>query len=92
MSLAAFDLQAPFQPAGDQPKAIAELSQTLTPTDAQTPRYMYALGIAYAEAGDYALAKRYLREAGQRAAPLGQDQLLSQIATSLRKLEERAGR
>ena len=26
MSRANFDLQAPFQPAGDQPKAIAELT------------------------------------------------------------------
>ena len=73
-------------------EAIAELSQTLTPADADTPRFMYALGVAYAEAGDYASAKRYLRDAGQRAAPLGQDQLLSQIATSLRKVEEKAGR
>jgi len=73
-------------------EAIAQLSQTLTPADKDTPRFMYALGVAYAEAGDYVAAERYLREAGQRAAPLGQDQLLSQIATSLRKVEEKAGR
>ena len=73
-------------------EAITHLSQTLTPEDADTPRFMYVLGIAYAEAGDYPSAERYLREAGQRAAPLGQDQLLSQIATSLRKVEEKAGR
>jgi tetratricopeptide (TPR) repeat protein len=73
-------------------EAIAELSQTLTPADADTPRYMYALGIAYAEAGDYRSAERYLREAGERAAPLGQDQLMADIAMSLRKVEQKAGR
>src|SRR5438105_2425967 len=41
MSLAAFDLQAPFQPAGDQPKAIAELSRGLERGD----RFQTLLGV-----------------------------------------------
>ena len=69
--------------------AIAELSQTLAPEDTETPRFMYALGAAYGEAGDYASAGRYLREASQRAAALRQEQLASQIGTALRKVEER---
>jgi predicted Zn-dependent protease len=77
-------------------EAIAQLLQTLTPEDQDTARFMYALGVAYAEAGDFASASRYLREAGQRAGSQGQDQLLGQIETSLRKVEarveERAGR
>ena len=73
-------------------EAIAQLSQTLTPEDGDTPRFMYALGVAYAEAGDYASAARYLRDAGQRAAALRQDQLATQIGTALRKVEERVTR
>jgi hypothetical protein len=53
---------------------------------------MYALGVAYAEAGDYASAERFLKEAGQRATTLGQNQLLGQIETTLRKVAERTGR
>src|SRR6185437_14767267 len=39
--MAAFDLQAPFQPAGDQPKAIAELSAGLERGD----RFQTLLGV-----------------------------------------------
>jgi excinuclease ABC subunit B len=41
MSRASFDLQAPFQPAGDQPKAIAELSRGLERGD----RFQTLLGV-----------------------------------------------
>src|SRR5471030_2294987 len=41
MPRAEFDLQAPFQPAGDQPRAIAELSQGLTRGD----RFQTLLGV-----------------------------------------------
>src|SRR5205814_9296053 len=68
-------------------EAIAELSQTLTPADADTPRFMYTLGVACAEAGDYTGASRWLHEAGQQAASLGQEQLSAQIAATLRKVE-----
>jgi tetratricopeptide (TPR) repeat protein len=73
-------------------EAIAQLSQTLTPEDGDTPRFLYTLGVAYAEAADYASAARYLREAGQRAATLQQEQLAGQIGAALRKVEERAAR
>ena len=73
-------------------EAIAELSQTLIPEDADTPRFLYGLGVAYAEAGDYANAERYLRSASQRATSLGQNQLASQIEMSVRKVEQRSRR
>jgi tetratricopeptide (TPR) repeat protein len=73
-------------------EAIAQLSQTLGPEDGDTPRCMYALGLAYAEAGDYASAERYLRDADQRATVLGQSPLIGQIETALRKVAERTGR
>src|SRR5262245_65280155 len=41
MAKAVFDLQAPFQPAGDQPKAIAELSAGLERGD----RFQTLLGV-----------------------------------------------
>src|SRR5881398_4161337 len=41
MAKAVFDLQAPFQPAGDQPKAIAELSRGLERGD----RFQTLLGV-----------------------------------------------
>ena len=41
MSRAAFDLQSPFQPAGDQPKAIAELTAGLERGD----RFQTLLGV-----------------------------------------------
>jgi len=41
MSRASFDLQAPFKPAGDQPKAIAELSRGLERGD----RFQTLLGV-----------------------------------------------
>ena len=73
-------------------EAIAQLSQTLTPEDGDTPRFLYALGAAYAEGGDYANAARYLRDAGQKAAALRQEQLAMQIGAALRKVEERTAR
>lgn len=70
-------------------EAITQLTQTLGPEDGDTPRCMYALGVAYAEAGDYASAERYLKEAGQRANTFGQNQLAGQIETTLRKVAGR---
>ena len=70
-------------------EAIAQLTQTLGPEDGDTPRCMYALGVAYAESGDYPSAERYLKEAGQRANTLGQNQLAGQIETTLRKVAGR---
>ena len=74
------------------PEAIMHLSQTLTPEDGDTPRFQFALGIAYAEAGDFASAARTLEQAGQRAAALGQGQLAGQIQNVLTKVEQRAAK
>jgi tetratricopeptide (TPR) repeat protein len=73
-------------------EAISELSQTLTPEDGQTPRFLYTLGIAYREAGDLANARQYLKQAADRAASLQQTELAFAIATTQRQLEERAAR
>jgi predicted Zn-dependent protease len=60
-------------------EAIAELSQTLKPEDGDTPRFMYALGVAYAEVKDYAGAERNLRQAADMAAASGQEPLAEKI-------------
>jgi tetratricopeptide (TPR) repeat protein len=73
-------------------EAIAHLSQTLTPEDGDTPRFLFVLGVAYAEAGDFASAERNLQQAGQRAAALGQEQLVEQIRAILVKVEQRAAK
>jgi tetratricopeptide (TPR) repeat protein len=70
--------------------AIVHLSQTLTPEDGNTPRFMYGLGVAYAEADDFPNAERYLQQSAERAAALGQDQLAAQIQTVLASVQ-RAG-
>jgi tetratricopeptide (TPR) repeat protein len=73
-------------------QAIAELSQTLAPEDGDTPRFMYALGVAYLQAGDSTNAGRYLREAGRRAASFGQSSLANEIAAATLKVDEKGRR
>src|SRR5262249_37425202 len=56
-------------------EAIEHLSRTLTQEDAQTPRFLYTLGIAYREAGELARARQSLMDAADRAASLQQTEL-----------------
>lgn len=71
-------------------EAIENLRQTLTPEDAATPRFLYALGVAYAESNDFASARQYLERGASQAQTLGQEQLATQIRTVLREVEQRA--
>ena len=68
-------------------EAIRHLQQTLEPQDESTPGYLYALGAAYARASDRAQALQYCRQARDRAAALGETQLLASIERDLRTLE-----
>lgn len=70
------------------PEAIEHLKLTLTPEDDQTPRYTYALGAAYARAGDRASAIRFTRLARDKAAALNQTELLERIERDLKNLEK----
>lgn len=70
-------------------EAIEHFQQTLTAEDADTPRFMYALGATYALAGDRQKAIQYLREALKRAQALGQTQLVTGLERDLRTLENR---
>ena len=68
-------------------EGIQELERTLEPEDENTPRYIYALGAAFARAGDRENALRYIRQARDGAAALGQSALLTSIERDLRTLE-----
>jgi len=71
-------------------EAIENLRQTLTPEDEATPRFLYALGVAYAESNDFASARQYLERGASQAQALAQQQLAAQIRTALQEVERRA--
>ena len=73
---------------GNLAEAIAHFQRTLTPEDAETPRFTYALGATYIRAGERQKGLHYLREALRRAAALGQTQLVKSIERDLRSLEK----
>jgi len=68
-------------------EAIQELEKTIEPEDEDTPRYLYALGAAYARAGDRQNALRYIHQARDGASALGQFALLASIDRDLHALE-----
>gem|GEM_PF-588189 len=71
-------------------EAIEHFQKTLTPEDADTPRFTYALGATYIRAGERQKGIHYLREALKRASALNQTQLASSIERDLRLLEKDA--
>ncbi len=68
-------------------EGIQELEKTIEPEDENTPRYVYALGAAFARSGDRQNALRYIRQAREGAAARGQSTLLASIERDLRALE-----
>lgn len=69
-------------------EAIRQLLETLSPEDADTPRYLYALGIAYGRNGNLENALKYIRKARDQAAARKQSQLLANIDRDLHTLEQ----
>jgi tetratricopeptide (TPR) repeat protein len=68
---------------------IQHLLKAISPEDESTPNYLYALGAAYARAGDRENAVRYLREGRDKARSRGQNQLVASIEKDLKILESR---
>ncbi len=68
-------------------QGIQELEKTIGPEDENTPRYLYALGAAFARAGDRENALRYIRQARDGAAARGQSALQTSIERDLHALE-----
>ncbi len=69
-------------------EAITQFLETRTPEDADTPRYLYALGAAYARAGDRGSARKYLGDAREKAARLNQTELIAAIDRDLQVLQK----
>jgi tetratricopeptide (TPR) repeat protein len=69
-------------------EAVAEFRQTLAPEDAETPRFMYALGATLIRAGEKNDGLHYLREALKRAAALRQTELVTSLERDLKTLEQ----
>ncbi len=72
-------------------EGIQELEKTIEPEDENTPRYIYALGAAFARSGDRQNALRYIRQARDGAVARGQSGLLDSIERDLRILEAPPG-
>jgi len=70
-------------------EAIQHLQRALTPEDEQTTAYLYALGAAYARAGDREHALTYMRKAHDAAVARGQSKLLASIDRDLKALDGR---
>ena len=68
-------------------EAIQQLLRSLQPEDEQTPLYLFALGAAYARAGDRDHAREYYRKAHDSASAYGQAQLLRSIDRDREMLE-----
>src|SRR5216683_3096775 len=68
-------------------EGIQELEKTIEPEDDDTPRYVYALGAAFARSGDRQTALRYLGKAHDGAVARGQSELVASIERDLHTLE-----
>jgi tetratricopeptide (TPR) repeat protein len=86
--LAHFNLGRVLVHQGKIREAIDHFRQTLSPEDADTPRYMHGLAAAYARTGDRAGAAKYLQAARQKAAAFGQSEVLAAIERDLKLLED----
>jgi tetratricopeptide (TPR) repeat protein len=66
--------------------AIQHFLQILDPVNSETSTYLYALGAAYARAGNRESALHYLELAREQAAARGQSKLLADIERDLKAL------
>jgi tetratricopeptide (TPR) repeat protein len=66
-------------------EAIEHLLKTLLPDDVDAPRCMFALSHAYFSAGDHVNARKYGRDALDRAERLGQEELARMIQRELQR-------
>ncbi len=72
-------------------EGIQELQGTIEPEDENTPRYIYALGAAFARSGDHQNALRYIRQARDGAVARRQSGLVDSIERDLHTLETSSG-
>lgn len=90
--MARFNLGRVLVALGRPREAVEQFEQILEPDDEETPRYLYALAVAYARAGDRDKARQYLEAAGLKAAARGQAELAAMIDRDLGRLHAPASR
>jgi tetratricopeptide (TPR) repeat protein len=84
---ARFNLGRALVALGRPREAAAEFRQILTPEDAETPRYLFALAAALVRAGELEEGLAYARQARDKAEALGQTALVASIERDIRALE-----
>ena len=90
--LAQFNLGRVLVALGRPREAVEQFEQILEPDDEETPRYLYALAVACARAGDRDKARQYLEAARLKAAARGQAELAAMIDRDLSRLQSPAPR
>jgi len=76
---------------GQLAEAIEQLAQTVEPDDEEAPRCTYALGAAYARAGNRSEARKLMTEARDKARARGQADLVASIDKDLQRLAQETG-
>ena len=84
--LARFNASRMLLAAGRADEAIGELTKVIEPRDAEAPKYLFALGVAYVRAGRKDEGRTWVIEAHQLALEYGQQELAAAIARDLAKL------
>lgn len=84
--LAHFHLGRILFARGEADEGLRHFLKTLTPEDTETPKYMLDVAVAYARSGDSGNARRYARQARQRASDLGQAEVVSISDQMIEKL------
>jgi tetratricopeptide (TPR) repeat protein len=84
--LAGFNLGRVLVAQGRLREAIEVFQKIVATDDEDTPRYLYALASAYVRAGERDTGVRYAREARDKAAALGQTDLVASIEKDLGQL------
>ena len=90
--LARFNLGRILAAAGRHKEAADQFLQILTPQDAQTPLFTYALASVYIRSGDLEKGIHYATQAKKMAKSMGQADLVSTIETDLKGLDLKAVR
>jgi tetratricopeptide (TPR) repeat protein len=85
--LARFNVGRMLLATGKAPEAVTELEKIVEPRDAEAPRYLFALSVAYLRAGRKDDAIKWAHDAKQLATEYGQKELAAVIERDLALLK-----